>query len=50
MNIFSIGLPLRIIVGLTVFTMTLPLSLILMRRAIEMMPTAMHGLLVQLGS
>lgn len=49
MNIFSIGLPVRIMVGMLVFTLTLPLALVLMRGAIESIPFALNGLLVQLA-
>lgn len=49
LNIFTVGLPLRIVVGVLVLSATLPLFLTLMQRVIDSMPTEIHGLLLQLA-
>ncbi|MCK4546024.1 MAG: flagellar biosynthetic protein FliR [Candidatus Eisenbacteria sp.] len=45
LNIFTIGLPLRIVVGSLAFTVTLPVFISLMRRVINGIPVELHGLL-----
>jgi flagellar biosynthetic protein FliR len=49
LNIFSVGLALRIVVGLLVLMATMPVFVSLMRSAIETIPGELHGLLTQLA-
>lgn len=49
LNIFTVGLPLRIILGLSVLMATLPMFLHLMRQAIENIPLELQGLFLQLA-
>ncbi len=49
LNIFSVGLGLRIIVGSIAFFLAMPLMFFLMRGVVEEIPGQLHGLLVQLS-
>ncbi|MFH1278429.1 MAG: flagellar biosynthetic protein FliR [Candidatus Eisenbacteria bacterium] len=49
MNIFTVGLALRIVVGILVLMATMPVFVSLMRGAIESIPLELHGLLGQLA-
>ena len=49
LNIFTVGLPLRIVLGGVVLIATLPLFLGLMREAIQTVPAELHGLMMQLA-
>ncbi len=49
LNIFTVGLPLRIMVGALVLMATLPVFMGLMKRAIYAVPAELQGLLLQLA-
>jgi flagellar biosynthesis protein FliR len=49
LNIFTVGLALRIVVGLLVLMATLPVFVGLMKRALAEIPIELHGLLTQMS-